>query len=98
MVEQALKDFDKAYGLKFVSLRYFNAAGALPEFGLGEQHTPETHIIPLLLRAAKTGDQFKIFGNDYATPDGTCIRDYLHVCDIAQAHLLALEHLNKDLP
>ena len=94
-VEFALQDYDRAYGLKYVSLRYFNACGALPEEGLGEQHDPETHIIPLMIRAIKQNKIFKIFGTDYDTPDGTCIRDYIHVLDIAQAHILALKHIDK---
>jgi|SaaInlStandDraft_4_1057021.scaffolds.fasta_scaffold01743_4 UDP-glucose 4-epimerase len=94
-IEYALQDYSRAYGLKYVSLRYFNAAGAMPEIGLGEQHDPETHIIPLMLRAIQNGKTFKIFGNDYNTPDGTCIRDYIHVRDIAKAHVLGLKHLNE---
>ena len=92
-IEFALQDYDKAYGLKFISLRYFNAAGAYPEEGLGEQHNPETHIIPLILRAIKNKKTFKIFGTDYNTKDGTALRDYIHVLDIAQAHVLALKYL-----
>lgn len=98
MVEQILRDYDSAYGIKSVSLRYFNAAGALPEHSLFEQHVPETHLIPLLLHAAQTGKPFTIFGTDHATPDGTCIRDYVHVYDIANAHACALEHLDKGMP
>lgn len=94
MVESVFKDCAQAYGLNYVNLRYFNAAGALPEQNLREQHEPETHIIPLVLRAAQTQKPFTIFGADYATPDGTCIRDYLHVLDIAQAHIKALNFLN----
>jgi len=92
-VEMILEDFANAYGMSFVGLRYFNAAGAIPEEGLGEQHEPETHIIPLLLKAAMQNKEFKIFGTDYSTPDGTCIRDYLHVKDLATAHCKALEYL-----
>ena len=95
VVEYALQDYARAYDLKYVSLRYFNAAGALPEKGLGEQHDPETHIIPLMLRAIKENKTFKIFGTDYETPDGTCIRDYIHVLDIADAHIRALEYLRE---
>lgn len=93
-VEQLLNDCDYAYGLKSVSLRYFNAAGADESGKIGERHKPETHLIPLILKAAK-GERrdIKIYGTDYHTPDGTCIRDYIHVSDIAQAHLLALEAL-----
>jgi len=93
MVEYLLQDYDVAYGLKYVALRYFNASGALSEEGLGERHDPETHIIPLLLRAAMQNKKINIFGNDYNTPDGTCIRDYVHVLDIAQAHVQALQFL-----
>lgn len=93
IIEECLKDFDRAYGLKSVSLRYFNAAGCLPGFGIGEQHKPETHLIPLLFEALEYDTTFKLFGNDYPTIDGTCIRDYLHVWDIAQAHYLALNFL-----
>jgi UDP-glucose 4-epimerase len=78
-----------------VALRYFNACGALPEAGLGEQHEPETHLIPLLLRAIETGQPIQIFGDDYPTPDGTCVRDYIHVIDLAQAHIAALDYLMK---
>lgn len=92
-VEFALQDYAQAYDFTFVSLRYFNAAGALPEKNLGEQHDPETHIIPLLLRAIINNKKFHVFGNDYDTIDGTCVRDYIHVLDIAQAHLLALKYL-----
>ena len=93
IVEYALQDYAIAYGLKSVSLRYFNAAGALPEEGLGECHIPETHVIPLLLMAALQNKPFTIFGDDYNTADGTCVRDYIHVLDIAQAHVLALQYL-----
>lgn len=98
MVEQLLHDADRAYGLRSVSLRYFNAAGALACENLGERHVPETHSIPLLLHAARTGKPFSIFGTDYPTPDGTCIRDYIHIHDLADAHYKALEHLQKGLP
>lgn len=94
MVETALADFDRAYGLRSVSLRYFNAAGADPDGELGERHAPETHLIPLALGAASGRlPALKIFGRDYDTPDGTCIRDYVHTFDLCQAHLLALEFL-----
>lgn len=94
MVEQMLGDFSRAYGLDSVSLRYFNAAGADPEGMLGECHEPETHLIPLVLKAALGRTQkISIFGNDYDTPDGTCIRDYVHVWDICGAHLQALDWL-----
>jgi len=94
VIEYALQDYAVAYGLQSVSLRYFNAAGALPERGLGEVHQPETHVIPLLLRAIQNKTVFKIFGDDYPTHDGTCVRDYVHVLDIAQAHVLALQYLD----
>ena len=93
LVERVLADLDKHRGLRSVVLRYFNACGAEPEANLGEQHEPETHLIPLLFRAAITGEPIQIFGDDYATPDGTCIRDYIHVGDLASAHLAALDHL-----
>lgn len=94
MIEKMLPDFQNAYGLQHVSLRYFNAAGADPEGELGEDHHPETHLIPLVLRTAM-GERalIEIFGNDYPTADGTCVRDYIHVNDLAQAHLLALKSL-----
>ena len=94
MVEQMLEDYDAAYGLKSVCLRYFNAAGADPDGELGERHDPETHLIPLVLQAA-TGrrPQITVFGKDYETPDGTCIRDYIHVNDLGEAHLLGLQRL-----
>lgn len=94
MVEQMLEDFDRAYGLKSVCLRYFNAAGADPGGALGERHEPETHLIPLVLQAAAGRRQaITVFGRDYDTPDGTCIRDYIHVSDLVDAHALALDYL-----
>ena len=94
MIERILQDFGAAYDLKFVSLRYFNAAGADSDTEIGEDHTPETHLIPLVLDAALgRRDHLEIFGTDYDTPDGTGIRDYIHVTDLADAHLLALEYL-----
>lgn len=94
IVEQMLADFDVAYGVKSVCFRYFNAAGADPEGRLGEDHNPETHLIPLILQAALgIRDSIAIFGTDYDTPDGTCVRDYIHVCDLAQAHVLGLQYL-----
>jgi len=94
MVERILRDFDQAYGLKSVVFRYFNAAGADPDGEIGEWHEPETHLIPLVLDvAAGTRDTVQIYGTDYPTPDGTCVRDYIHVTDIAQAHLLGLREL-----
>jgi UDP-glucose-4-epimerase GalE len=93
MVETLLRWFSEIHRLTSVALRYFNAAGADPHGGLGEQHEPETHLIPLLFRAVLSGKPVTLFGNDYPTPDGTCIRDYIHVSDLAQAHILALEYL-----
>lgn len=98
MVEKILTDCARSYDFTYVILRYFNAAGALPAQGLGECHIPEQHSIPLLLHAALTGKPFSIFGLDYPTSDGTCIRDYVHVYDLAQAHILALTHLQKEYP
>jgi UDP-glucose 4-epimerase len=97
MVEQALADFDRAFDFRSVSLRYFNAAGADPDALLGERHEPESHLIPLVLGAASGARQaIEVFGRDYDTPDGTCIRDYVHVADLCRAHLLALESLLDD--
>ena len=93
MTETMLKWFDLIHGLRSMSLRYFNASGADPAGGLGEEHDPETHLIPLMLRAVKTGRPMTVFGSDYNTPDGTCIRDYVHVNDLAEAHVLAVEAL-----
>jgi len=104
-IENMLKDCDRAYGLKYVSLRYFNAAGADEKGRIGEWHEPETHLIPRILSVAKlikngstVGDNAKvnIYGTDYNTPDGTCIRDYIHVHDLAKAHIMALDHLRND--
>mgnify|MGYP006287221205 CR=1 FL=1 len=93
-IEQAAKDYGVAYGLKSVMLRYFNAAGADPEGRIGERHAPETHLIPLVILSALNQDRtVSVFGDDYDTPDGTCVRDYIHVNDLASAHCLALEHL-----
>ncbi|MDO8953659.1 MAG: UDP-glucose 4-epimerase GalE [Gammaproteobacteria bacterium] len=97
MVEQVLEDYDKAYGLKSICLRYFNVAGADPKCRVGERHEPETHLIPLVLRAASGKmSSIKVFGRDYDTPDGTCIRDYIHVMDLCQAHFLAIEYLQSN--
>lgn len=93
MVEQILADYRKAYGLRSICFRYFNAAGADPEGELGERHDPETHLIPLVYRAILGGPELKVFGADYPTPDGTCVRDYIHVVDLAQAHIMGLERL-----
>ena len=96
MVEQILTDYDQAFELKSVCLRYFNAAGADPEGLLGERHNPETHLIPLILQAASgRKSEIQVFGRDYDTPDGTCIRDYIHIVDLCAAHLMALEYLIK---
>jgi len=94
IVEHMLTDYDRAYGLKSVALRYFNAAGADPETRIGERHIPESHLIPLVLQAASGRRDFiSIFGQDYDTPDGTCVRDYIHICDLCEAHLLAIKAL-----
>lgn len=96
MVERIFRDYAQAYGLQFVVLRYFNAAGADPEGELGESHNPETHLIPLALDAAAgLRSDIKVFGTDYNTIDGSCIRDYIHVIDLANAHLLALRYLES---
>jgi UDP-glucose 4-epimerase len=96
MVEQVLADYERAYGFASVSLRYFNAAGADPEGQLGERHEPETHLIPLVLQAASgRRPHISVFGRDYDTPDGTCIRDYVHIQDLCSAHRLGLQSLMK---
>ncbi len=97
MVERILADYHHAYGVEYCCLRYFNAAGADPEGEIGESHTPETHLIPLVLAAA-AGDRenIKVFGTDYDTRDGSCIRDYIHVTDLADAHLRAMDYLKND--
>jgi UDP-glucose 4-epimerase len=96
MVERALADYDRAHGLTSVALRYFNAAGAHPNAHIGERHEPETHLIPLLLQAASgRRERVAVYGRDYDTPDGTCIRDYVHVVDLCSAHLLALDWLAR---
>jgi len=98
-VEQALSDFDRAYGLRYTCLRYFNAAGADPEGRLGERHEPETHLIPLVLQVASgRRPHIDVFGQDYDTPDGTCVRDYIHIVDLCAAHLLALDRLRQGAP
>ena len=97
--EQALESYDRAYEFRYASLRYFNAAGADESGEIGELHDPETHLIPLALRAAAgLGPELQVFGADYPTPDGTCIRDYIHVNDLADAHVRALEHLSAGKP
>jgi UDP-glucose 4-epimerase len=96
IIEQVLADYDLAFGLKSICLRYFNAAGADPEGQLGERHDPETHLIPLLLQVASgRKPDIHVFGRDYDTDDGTCVRDYIHVVDLCKAHLLALQYLEK---
>ena len=96
MVEEILKDFESAYGLKYVSFRYFNAAGHDPDGKLSERHDPETHLLPIIMQAANgQRDSVSIFGNDYDTTDGTCVRDYIHVNDLANAHLKGLDYLNQ---
>ena len=98
-VERILEDYAAAYGLKYASLRYFNAAGANPEGSLGEDHQPETHLIPIVIQAALgVREKITIFGTDYPTPDGTCIRDYIHVLDLGRAHVMALEDLGAGAP
>jgi UDP-glucose 4-epimerase len=99
MIEQVLQDYDQAYQLRSISLRYFNAAGADPQGRLGERHNPESHLIPLILQAA-TGHRpaINVYGHDYPTPDGTCIRDYVHIVDLCSAHLCALEKLCAGAP
>jgi UDP-glucose-4-epimerase GalE len=92
-VEHALPHFERAYGIRAIRLRYFNAAGADPDGELGEDHSPEVHAIPRAFEAATGGESFQIFGEDYPTPDGTCLRDYIHVVDLADAHLRALRRL-----
>jgi UDP-glucose-4-epimerase GalE len=98
MVEKLLYWFDQIHDLRSICLRYFNAAGADPDCRAGECHEPETHLIPLLFRAIRTGVPVTLFGDDYATPDGTCIRDYIHVTDLARAHILAVESLSAGHP
>lgn len=94
-VERALPHYERAYGLTSIALRYFNAAGADPDGELGEDHSPEQHLIPRAIDAALGRDSFQVFGDDYDTPDGTCLRDYVHVTDLASAHLLALDALRS---
>jgi UDP-glucose 4-epimerase len=94
-VERALPHIERAHGLRSIALRYFNAAGAHPDGTLGEDHSPEIHLIPRAIEAALDGPPLKVFGEDYPTPDGTCLRDYIHVCDLADAHVRALEKLES---
>lgn len=93
IMERMLEDYDSAYGLKFTSIRYFNAAGAALDGSLGEDHPKESHLIPLAIKAALKSEEFTVFGDDYGTPDGTCIRDYIHVLDLVENHALALKSL-----
>lgn len=95
MTEMAIEDASKAYGLGYAILRYFNVAGASPDATIGEAHEPESHLIPRILMAARDGTRIGIFGTDYNTPDGTCIRDYVHVVDLVNAHILALEKIEE---
>jgi UDP-glucose-4-epimerase GalE len=95
IVERMLEWLDRYQEFRSIRLRYFNACGAEPEAGLGERHEPETHLIPLILRAIQTGSPVTLFGDNYPTQDGTCIRDYIHVSDLAEAHIFAVEHLLK---
>jgi UDP-glucose-4-epimerase GalE len=97
-IERALPHFERAYGIRAVTLRYFNAAGADPGGVLGEDHAPEIHLIPRAIDAAMGRDAFSIYGEDYETPDGTCLRDYVHVSDLAAAHLLSLDSLKGGGP
>ena len=97
-IERALPHLERAYGLRWIALRYFNAAGAHPDGTIGEDHDPEIHLIPLAIRAATGGSPLRVFGEDYSTPDGTCLRDYIHVMDLADAHIRALEALERGAP
>lgn len=97
-IERALPHLERAYGIRWIALRYFNAAGAHPDGSIGEDHEPELHVIPLAIRAATGGAPLRVFGEDYPTPDGTCLRDYIHVMDLAEAHIRALEALERGAP
>jgi UDP-glucose 4-epimerase len=97
-IERALPHLERAYGLKWIALRYFNAAGAHPDGTIGEDHADEVHVIPLAIRAANGGTPLRVFGEDYPTPDGTCLRDYIHVMDLADAHIRALTTLERGRP
>ena len=96
--ERALPHLARAFGLRWMALRYFNAAGAHPDGTIGEDHDPEIHVIPLAIRAATGGAPLRVFGEDYPTPDGTCLRDYIHVCDLAEAHVRALAAIEREAP
>ena len=98
VIERALEHVERAHGLRWIALRYFNAAGAHPDGTIGEDHAPEIHIIPRAIQAATGGEPLRLFGEDYPTPDGTCLRDYIHVCDLADAHVLALRALTQGHP
>jgi UDP-glucose-4-epimerase GalE len=95
-VERALPHLARAHGLRWMALRYFNAAGAHPDGTIGEDHAPEIHLIPRAIAAASGGPALRVFGEDYPTPDGTCLRDYIHVTDLATAHILALDAMRPD--
>jgi UDP-glucose-4-epimerase GalE len=97
-IERALPHLERAHGLQWIALRYFNAAGAHPDGSIGEDHADEIHLIPLAIRAATGGTPLRVFGEDYPTPDGTCQRDYIHVCDLADAHVRALAALERGAP
>ncbi|MBM3808325.1 MAG: UDP-glucose 4-epimerase GalE [Acidimicrobiia bacterium] len=97
-IERALPHIERAHGIKWMALRYFNAAGAHPDGTIGEDHADEVHVIPLAIRAATGGAPLQVFGEDYPTPDGTCLRDYIHVCDLADGHMRALEALERGAP
>jgi UDP-glucose-4-epimerase GalE len=97
-IERALPHVERAHGLRWIALRYFNAAGAHPDGTIGEDHTPEIHLIPRAIEAASGGAPLQVFGQDYPTPDGTCLRDYIHVCDLAEAHVLALRAIEAGRP
>lgn len=95
-MERMLKDYDRAYGIKYVGIRYFNAAGAALDGSIGEDHPGESHLIPCVIKSVLNGAEFTLFGNDYPTADGTCVRDYVHVLDLVDAHILAMEKLLSD--
>jgi UDP-glucose 4-epimerase len=97
-IERALGHVERAHGLRWIALRYFNAAGAHPDGTIGEDHAPEIHVIPRAIQAATGGEPLQVFGDDYPTPDGTCLRDYIHVCDLAEAHVRALAALERGAP
>jgi UDP-glucose-4-epimerase GalE len=97
-IERALGHVERAHGLRWIALRYFNAAGAHPDGTIGEDHAPEIHVIPRAIQAAIGGEPLQVFGDDYPTPDGTCLRDYIHVCDLAEAHVRALAALERGAP